>query len=145
MKVLIVGAAGEVGRYLMKDLSRKHHDVTGFDRAPKPRETDESLLVAYLQGDIADAVVTREAVQGKDVVIHLAWSFADDAETIFGEDIKGHINLLEAASSFGIRGFIYTSTATVYGPASSHPVTEDHPCLIDEARKPLYALSKYTA
>lgn len=145
MKVLIVGGAGEVGRYLMKDLSRKGHDVTGFDRVPKPQEMDESLPFAYLQGDIADATVTQEAVQGKDTIIHLAWSFADDAKTIFGEDIKGHINLLEAASSFGIRSFIYTSTATVYGRATSHPVTEDHPCLIDEARKPLYALGKYTA
>lgn len=145
MKVLIVGGGGEVGRYLMTDLSRKGHDVTGFDRAPKPRATAEAVPFAYLQGDIADAVATQEAVRGKDTIIHLAWSFADDARTIFGEDIKGHINLLEAASSFGIRSFIYTSTATVYGRASSHPVTEDHPCLIDEARKPLYALGKYTA
>lgn len=145
MNVLIVGAAGEVGRYLMKDLSRKGHDVTGLDRAPRPHEMDESLPFAYLRGDIADAAVTQEAVQGKDIIIHLAWSFSDDVQTIFAEDIKGHINLLEAASSFGIRSFIYTSTATVYGRASSHPVTEDHPCLIDEARKPLYALGKYTA
>jgi nucleoside-diphosphate-sugar epimerase len=44
-----------------------------------------------------------------------------------------------------VKRFIYTSTATVYGRAVSHPVTESHPCLIGEARKPLYALGKYTA
>jgi len=86
-----------------------------------------------------------EAIQGKEAVIHLAWSFADDAQTVFGEDIKGHIHLLEAAASSGIQSLIYTSSATVYGRAVSHPVTETHPCLISEARKPLYALGKYAA
>jgi UDP-glucose 4-epimerase len=145
MKILVVGGGGEVGRYLMNDFARKGHDVTGCDRVPKPQEMQEGVPLAYLQGDIADVAVTQEAVQGKDIIIHLAWSFADDAKTVFDKDIKGHLNLLEAASSFGIRSFIYTSTATVYGRACSHPVTEDHPCLIDEARKPLYALGKYTA
>jgi nucleoside-diphosphate-sugar epimerase len=89
--------------------------------------------------------LVNKAVRGKDVIINLAWSFADDPQTVFGEDIKGHINLLEAASSSKIRSFIYSSTATVYGRAVSHPVTETHPCLIGEARKPLYALGKYAA
>jgi UDP-glucose 4-epimerase len=84
-------------------------------------------------------------VKGKDVIINLAWSFADDPQTVFGEDIKGHINLLEAASSSKVLSFIYTSTATVYGRAVLHPVTETHPCLVGEARKPLYALGKYAA
>jgi len=143
MKALIVGGAGEVGRYLMRVLSQKGHDVTILDRAPKPQEMDETLT--FFQGDITDRDVVNKAVQGKDVIIHLAWSFADDAQTIFGEDINGHIHLLEAASSFGVQSLIYTSTATVYGRAISHPVTEDHPCLLREARKPLYALGKYAA
>ena len=145
MKVLIVGGAGEVGRYLMRVLSQKGHDVTILDRAPKPQEMDGTPTFTFFQGDITDRNVVNKAVQGKDVIIHLAWSFADDAQTIFGEDIKGHIHLLEAASSSGIQSFIYTSTATVYGRAISHPVTEDHPCLLREARKPLYALGKYAA
>jgi nucleoside-diphosphate-sugar epimerase len=52
---------------------------------------------------------------------------------------------LEAAASAGIRHLLYTSTAVVYGRATVHPVTESHPCLIQEARKPLYGLGKYTA
>jgi nucleoside-diphosphate-sugar epimerase len=55
------------------------------------------------------------------------------------------VNLLEAACTHKVSRFIYTSTATVYGKAVHHPVTEAHPCLITEARKPLYALGKYTA
>jgi nucleoside-diphosphate-sugar epimerase len=105
----------------------------------------EKLSITYLQGNLIDRMLVSELVRGMDVIVHLAWSFADEPRVIFGEDIEGHINLLEAASQSGIKSFIYTSTATVYGRAVLHPVTETHPCLIGDARKPLYALGKYTA
>jgi len=145
MQVLIVGGAGEVGKYLLRDFFQKGYEVTILDRAPKVPETGEKLSITYLQGDLTDTALVKKAVQGKDVIVNLAWSFADDPQTIFGEDLKGHINLLEAASSPKIRSLIYTSTATVYGRAVLHPVTETHPCLVGDARKPLYALGKYAA
>jgi len=144
MKVLIVGGAGDVGKYLIRDLSSQGHEVVALDRATKTEEM-ESLSITYFQGSLTDGSLVNEAIQGTDVVINLAWSFADEPQVIFGEDIEGHIHLLEAASQSGIKSFIYTSTATVYGHAVLHPVTETHPCLIGEARKPLYALGKYTA
>jgi len=145
MQVLIVGGAGEVGRYLVKDFFQEGYEITVLDRAPQVPKMYENLPITYLQGDLTDVAWINKAVQGKEVIINLAWSFADDPPTVFGEDIKGHINLLEAASSAGIRSFLYTSTATVYGRAVLHPVAETHPCLIGDARKPLYALGKYTA
>ena len=145
MEVLIVGGAGEVGRYLAKVLPPKGHKLTILDQAPNPLWLNENLPLTYLRGNISDATITKDAVRGKDLVIHLAWSFADDPHTIFDTDIKGHTHLLDAASSAGVKGFIYTSTATVYGRAVVHPVTEAHQCLIGEARKPLYALGKLTA
>jgi UDP-glucose 4-epimerase len=105
----------------------------------------EKLPIAYFQGNLIDRALVNEVVQGMDVIINLAWSFADEPHTIFEEDIKGHLHLLEAASSSGVKHFIYTSTATVYGRAVLHPVTESHPSLIGDARKPLYTLGKYTA
>lgn len=144
MKVLIVGGAGDVGKYLIRDLSSQGHEVVALDRATKTEEM-ESLSITYFQGSLTDGSLVNEAIQGTDVVINLAWSFADEPQVIFGEDIEGHIHLLEAVSQSGIKSFIYTSTATVYGHAVLHPVTETHPCLIGEARKPLYALGKYTA
>ena len=145
MRVLIVGGAGEVGRYVARHFIRQGHAVTVFDRAERPPELDGQPAVTYVRGDITDKPLLQDVVPGTDVILHLAWSFADDAPTIFGEDIKGHINLMEAASSSKVSRFIYTSTATVYGRAVVHPVTETHPCLIQEARKPLYALGKYAA
>ena len=144
MKVLIAGGAGEIGKYLIKDFSNHGHDVVVLDRAAQGEEI-ERRSVTYYQGSLTDGALVNGMVRGADVIINLAWSFADEAHTIFGEDIKGHINLLEAASSSGVKRFIYTSTATVYGRTVCHPVIETHPCLVGEARKPLYALGKFTA
>jgi UDP-glucose 4-epimerase len=144
MKVLIAGGAGEVGKHLIGDFSKRGHEVVVLDQAPKTQGM-ERPSITYVQGNLVDVALVNEVVQGMDVVINLAWSFSDEPHTIFEEDIKGHLYLLEAASSSGVKHFIYTSTATVYGRAVSHPVTESHPCLIGDARKPLYALGKYTA
>jgi nucleoside-diphosphate-sugar epimerase len=144
MKVLIAGGAGEVGKHLIGDFSKRGHEVVVLDQAPKTQEM-EKPSVTYVQGNLVDVALVNEVVHGMDVIINLAWSFADEPHTIFEEDIKGHLHLLEAASSSGVKHFIYTSTATVYGRAVSHPVTESHPCLIGDARKPIYALGKYTA
>ncbi len=144
MKILIAGGAGEIGKYLINDFSKHGHEVAVLDPAPKPLEM-EKLPIAYFRGNLVDQALVKRIVQGMEVVINLSWSFSDEPYTIFEEDIRGHLHLLEAASSFGVKHFIYTSTATVYGHAVLHPVTESHPCLIGDARKPLYALGKYTA
>jgi UDP-glucose 4-epimerase len=140
MKILIAGGAGEVGWHLVQDLTDQGHRVRVLDRAEKTKGLRDAI-----RGDLSDPALVHAAVEGVDAVVNLAWSFAEDPRVIFGEDIRGHVNLLEAACTHNVTRFIYTSTATVYGKAISHPVTEAHPCLITEARKPLYALGKYTA
>jgi UDP-glucose 4-epimerase len=140
MKILIAGGAGEVGKHLVQDLTAQGHSVRVLDRAEKMKGQRDAL-----RGDLSDPALVRAAVEGVDAIVNLAWSFADDPQVIFGEDIRGHVNLLEAACTHKVSRFIYTSTATVYGKAVHHPVTEAHPCLIADARKPLYALGKYTA
>jgi UDP-glucose 4-epimerase len=140
MKILIAGGAGEVGKHLVQDLTDQGHKVRVLDRAEKPKGLRNAI-----RADLSDPALVRAAVEGLDAIVNLAWSFSDDPQVIFGEDIRGHVNLLEAACTHKISHFIYTSTATVYGKAVHHPVTEAHPCLIADARKPLYALGKYTA
>ena len=140
MKILIAGGAGEVGKHLVQDFTDQGHRVRVLDRAEKTKGLSDAI-----RGDLSDPALVSAAVEGVDAIVNLAWSFADDPRVIFGEDIKGHVNLLEAACAHKVSRFIYTSTATVYGKAVHHPVTEAHPCLIADARKPLYALGKYTA
>jgi len=140
MKILIAGGAGEVGKHLVQDFTDQGHSVRVLDRAEKTKGLRDAIC-----GDLSDFALVLAAVEGMDAIVNLAWSFADDPRVIFGEDIRGHVNLLEAACTHKVSHFICASTATVYGRAVHHPVTESHPCLIAEARKPLYALGKYTA
>ena len=145
MKVLIAGGMGETGTYLSGSLSRQGHEVRVFDNSQRAPNGTPGSGVEYIRADLIDRNAVDSAVRDMEVIINLAWSFSDDPPVVFGRDLLGHINLLEAAALSGIRSFIYTSTATVYGRAIRHPVTEDHPCLVGEARKPLYALGKYAA
>ena len=89
-----------------------------------------------------DAAAVAEAVCGSEVIIHLAWSFSDDPQVLLEQDLRGHLLLLDAAKSQGVRHFIYTSTAVVYGKPIRVPIDEDHPLRVLEARKPAYGMAK---
>ncbi|SMB98676.1 UDP-glucose 4-epimerase [Thermanaeromonas toyohensis ToBE] len=145
MEVLIAGGAGDVGGYLSRYLLDRGFGVKVYDLKDKMPEAWGKNLSGYFRGDLVDRKKVEEALKDVDIVINLAWSFAEDPYIIFERDIKGHLNLLETACKLGVKRFVYTSTATVYGRAVTHPVSEDHPCLLEEARKPLYALGKFTA
>jgi UDP-glucose 4-epimerase len=87
----------------------------------------------------------REALRGVDAVIHLAWSFSDDPGELLASDLVGHVVLLDACVEAKVSRLFYASTAVVYGKPVHHPITEESPCLVEEARKPFYAVAKQTA
>ncbi len=144
MRFLLAGGAGEVGRHISRYILEHGHEVIVLDKAPWT-EAGGLGTHAAVRGDLQDKKLVETALAGADVVVNLAWSFADDAATIFREDLGGHINLLEAAAAGRCKRVIYASTAAVYGAPLSEPVTEEHPCLPLQARKPLYALGKLSA
>ena len=83
-------------------------------------------------GDIRDTNGVREAVKGCDAVIHLAALIAipysyHSPETYIDTNIKGTLNILQAAREFNIHRLIHTSTSEVYGTAKFVPITEEHP------------------
>lgn len=143
MRFLLAGGAGEVGRHVSRYILEHGHEVVVFDKAPWA-EAGGLGPPAVIRGDLQDKKLLADALAGTDIVVNLAWSFADDAATIFRDDLGGHISLLEAAAGRCQR-FIYASTAAVYGVPPGEPVTEEHPCLPLKARKPLYALGKFAA
>ena len=60
-------------------------------------------------------------------------------------DLKGHVVLLDACVNAKVSRLFYASTAVVYGKPVQVPITEESPCLVEEARKPFYAVAKQTA
>jgi UDP-glucose 4-epimerase len=145
MKFLIAGGAGSVGQALTAFFIQKGHDVRVLDKEADRLRSMEPKHLELVKGRIEDPAVVKEAVRGIDVIIHLAWSFSDDPIELLEGDLKGHILLLDEAVAAKVSHFIYTSTAVVYGKPVRVPITEEAPCLVEEARKPFYGVAKLMA
>lgn len=145
MKFLITGGAGSVGQALTLFFLEKGHSVRVLDKKADQLQSLEHRNLELIKGEIEDLSVVSGAVKGIDVIVHLAWSFSDDPMELLASDLKGHILLLDAAAAEKISHFFYTSTAVVYGKPVRSPITEEDPCLAEDARKPFYGIAKLTA
>ena len=145
VRFLITGGAGSVGQALTLSFLGKGHSVRVLDKKADQLQSLDDKNLELIKGEIEDLSVVNRAVKGMDVIVHLAWSFSDDPMELLMSDLKGHILLLDAAIAERISHFFYTSTAVVYGKPIKSPITEEDPCLVEDARKPFYGVAKLTA
>jgi NAD dependent epimerase/dehydratase len=153
-KILITGADGFIGSHLTEALLNRGYDVRAFvlynsfnswgwlDKTPKTIR--DSLDV--FAGDIRDPHGVKVAMRGCDAVLHLAALIAipysyHSPDTYVDTNIKGTLNVLQAARELGVRRVIHTSTSEVYGTARFVPITEEHPL---QGQSP-YSASKIAA
>jgi NAD dependent epimerase/dehydratase len=139
-RVLVTGADGFIGSHLTEALVALGADVRAFvlynsfnswgwlDRAPA--ETRSAIEV--FAGDIRDPHGVRKAVAGCDVVIHLAALIAipysyHSPDTYVDTNVKGTLNVVQAARDLGVEKVVHTSTSEVYGTARRVPIDEEHP------------------
>lgn len=139
-KILITGADGFIGSHLTEELVRRGHDVRAFvfynsfnswgwlDQSPPDIRQDLDVFA----GDIRDPHGVKQAMQGCDLVLHLAALIAipysyHSPDTYIDTNIKGTLNILQAARELGTEKIVHTSTSEVYGTARFVPITEDHP------------------
>ena len=138
--ILVTGADGFIGSHLTEELVRQGHNVRAFvyynsfnswgwlDRcSPEVKGKFE-----VFSGDIRDPHGVREAMKSCESVIHLAALIAipfsyHSPDTYVETNIKGTLNVLQAARELGVKRLIHTSTSEVYGTAQFVPITEDHP------------------
>lgn len=140
MKVLVTGADGFIGSHLVEALVRRGHDVRAFvlydSRSSwgwldhSPADVREQLDV--FAGDIRDPHGVVQALHGCDAVLHLAALIAipysyHSPDTYVDTNVKGTLNVLQAARMLGVGRVIHTSTSEVYGTARFVPITEQHP------------------
>lgn len=129
--VAITGVSGLVGgRVLEAVRSRGTVDrIVGVDLRP-PSDADTTGLV-FRETDICDAAAVQTALEGADVVVHLAFQLDPlrDAARMRAVNVDGTRNVFEAAAAVGARKIVYTSSAVVYGahPDNDVPLTEEAP------------------
>lgn len=139
-KILVTGAEGFIGSHLVETLISQGHSVRSLclynsfnnkgwldDLPPQIKQNNEVIL-----GDIRDFDSVNKAMQGVEVVFHLAaliaipYSYAAP-ESYVDTNIKGTLNILRAALLNNVQQVIHTSTSEVYGTAQFIPITEEHP------------------
>lgn len=139
-KILITGADGFIGSHLTEELVRQGHTVRAFvlynsfnswgwlDQCA----ADVKGRIEVFSGDIRDPHGVKMAMTGCEVVLHLAALIAipysyHSPDTYVDTNVKGTLNVLQAARELGVKRVIHTSTSEVYGTARFVPITEEHP------------------
>lgn len=139
-KILVTGADGFIGSHLVEALVKAGADVRAFALYNSfnswgwldtlPRNVRDQLDV--FTGDIRDPNGVRKAVQGRETIFHLAaligipYSY-HSPDTYVDVNIKGTLNVLQAARDLDIARVLVTSTSEVYGTALTVPINEEHP------------------
>jgi len=140
VKVLITGADGFIGSHLTEAMVKNGHDVRAFvfynsfnswgwlDHVSKSIREEIDIFA----GDVRDPNGVRTAMKDCDAVLHLAALIAipysyHSSDTYIDTNVKGTLNVLQAARDLGVKRVIHTSTSEVYGTACFVPITEEHP------------------
>ncbi|MEK4248261.1 NAD-dependent 4,6-dehydratase LegB [Paenibacillus sp. FSL W7-1287] len=139
-KILVTGADGFIGSHLTEELLRQGYDVRAFvyynsfnsrgwlDQA----SVDVKREIDVFSGDIRDPYGVKEAMKGCTHVLHLASLIAipysyHSPDTYVDTNIKGTLNVVQAARELEIEKVVHTSTSEVYGTAQYVPIDENHP------------------
>ncbi len=144
MKILVTGGCGNMGPHIIHKLSELGHSIRTLDLDQEGLKQFEGTSVETFCGNLNSRELVRSAVNGVDAIIHLAWSFSATFAELMDIDIKGYLNLLDAAVEFKVKHVLNTTTAVSYGKPLSKPVKEDQAHQVALSRGPAYALAKLT-
>ena len=143
MRIVVTGGSGKAGRWVVRDLRDRDHDVLNVDVVHDGSPHGQTLLA-----DLADLGQAIEAIAGADAVVHLgaipAPGLRPTGET-FRNNAMSTYNVFSAATEAGVRAVVWASSETVLGlpfdePPAFAPIDESHPPRPESS----YALSKLT-
>lgn len=140
MKILVTGADGFIGSHVVETLVKSGHDVrafvlyNSFNSWGWLDESDKAIRdsIDIFAGDIRDPHGVDKAVENQEVILNLAALIAipysyHSPDTYIDTNIKGTLNILQAARRHGVKRVVQTSTSEVYGTAQYIPIDEAHP------------------
>lgn len=140
--ILVTGSDGFIGSHLTETLVRRGYRVRSFvfynsfnswgwlDHCADDVKGEFEVVT----GDIRDPYGVKNAMKGCDAVLHLAALIAipfsySSPDIYVDTNIKGTLNVLQAAREIGVKKIVHTSTSEVYGTAQYVPINENHPLL----------------
>jgi UDP-glucose 4-epimerase len=134
MSVLVTGGAGYIGSHMVLELMDAGEEVVTLDDLSSGAPWVAPQGSSFVKGDVGDQPLVEELIRsrGIDSIIHFAAfvvvpeSVADPLRYYFNNTVKSRA-LIEVAVKSGIRHFIFSSTAAVYGMTGDKPVAEDAP------------------
>ncbi|BAT72256.1 dTDP-glucose 4,6-dehydratase [Thermosulfidibacter takaii ABI70S6] len=139
-RVLVTGAAGFIGSHLVERLLLEGCNIRAFVRYNSFNNwgwlegfgKEELSNIEVFVGDIRDFNSVKEAVKGVDVIFHLAALISipfsyHSPDSYVETNVKGTLNILQAAKDYSVEKLLITSTSEVYGTAKYVPIDENHP------------------
>ena len=140
LKALITGADGFIGSHLTENLVEAGYDVRAFVCYNSFNSygwldtvsSETKSKIEFFSGDIRDPNGVREAMKGVEIVFHLAALIAIpfsyySPDSYIDTNVKGTLNIIQAARDNKVKRVLVTSTSEVYGTAKFVPITELHP------------------
>ena len=149
MKILVTGGAGFIGSNLCDSLLERNYEVHCMDNLLTGKYSNISHLIGnprftFFETDIRSIDACKEAMNGCDVVAHLAALGSvprsiKDPLTTNSINIDGFLNVIHTAKELGIKRFVFAASSSTYGDSASLPKVED---IIGNPLSP-YAVGKY--
>ena len=133
MHILVVGGAGYIGSHVVKALLKNQFRVTVFDNFSSGKEENIFPQADLIRGDILSYEQIAATMKNDvDAVIHLAAKKAvgesmENPALYAKNNISGTINVLNAMLESGVKHFVFSSSAAVYGSPQYLPIDEKHP------------------
>ena len=134
MKALVSGGAGFIGSNIVRLLLQEGHKVVVLDNLSSGYRVNLDGLksVDFFERDIRDADAVAKAIEGIEVIFHLAASVGNTRSIehpLIDSDINimGTLQILEAARRVGVRKVVFSSSAGIFGELKTLPIREDHP------------------
>ncbi len=144
MKILVTGGSGFIGSHIVDHYQEIAEEIRVLDNLRTGyRHNLNGLKHTFIEGSVTDRELVREAVEGVDYVFHLAAlvsvpeSMSKPGECV-DINVRGLLNVLEEASTAGVRKLVFASSAAIYGDNPTVPKLED---MLPEPKSP-YAITK---